>query len=313
MKNETESELTIPEPESNLIHPIDTVINLKNLLSQQLRNRGSGNEESFQNSIYNIADLLQALCAKDKDAIVGSILLVPPVPYSVKHMLDTASVVAIILRAMEVEPLTKRSIIAAALTMNTAMMNLQDSVQEKLGSLLREQQQIIFNHPKMGSHLLEQSGVTDSTWLQTILQHHECLNGTGYPYGLDQDQICLGAKIVSVADSYCSRVCPRGDRGNRNPTEVMREIYQDRGKIFDETCVDHLIKQIGLFPPGTCVELNSGEDAIIVRQSNDLYRPLARRISKGKPDNNNIEVDIKSARMRPAFQVNFSFDPRALW
>ncbi|MDE3207545.1 MAG: HD domain-containing protein, partial [Pseudomonadota bacterium] len=292
----------------------DAIIQLKNILLQQLKNiTNKIYEENTENNIYNIADLIQTLCIKDKDAIVGSILLVPPVPYSIKHMIDTASITAIILHAIEINPQAKRSIIAAALTMNIAMMNLQDSVQEKLGSLMREEQQIILNHPKAGRIQLEQAKITDSVWLEAVANHHENLNATGYPSRLEANKIDLGAKILAVADSYCSRVCPRGDRGNRSPTEVLRELYQERGKTLDELAVDHLIKQIGLFPPGTSVELNSGEDAIIIRQSNNLYRPIARRILKGKPESSNIEVDMKSVKMHPAFHINFDFDPRSLW
>ena len=102
--------------------------------------------------------------------------------------------------------------------------------------------------------------------VQIIAQHHERLNGKGYPDGLTQDQISPLAKIVMIIDEY-DELC-HGQGQELTPYEALSLMYQNTSVKkkceFDENILIQLIKSLGVYPPGTIVELNDGSVGVVI-------------------------------------------------
>jgi len=102
--------------------------------------------------------------------------------------------------------------------------------------------------------------------VQIIAQHHERLNGNGYPDGLTQDEIFPLAKIVMIIDEY-DELC-HGQGQELTPYEALSLMYQNTSVKkkceFDENILIQLIKSLGVYPPGTLVELNDGSVGVVI-------------------------------------------------
>jgi HD-GYP domain-containing protein (c-di-GMP phosphodiesterase class II) len=102
--------------------------------------------------------------------------------------------------------------------------------------------------------------------VQIIAQHHERLNGKGYPYGLTQNQISPLAKIIMIIDEY-DELC-NGQGQELTPYEALSLMYQNtsvkKNCEFDENILIQLIKSLGIYPPGTLVKLNDGSVGIVI-------------------------------------------------
>ena len=103
--------------------------------------------------------------------------------------------------------------------------------------------------------------------------HHERPDGKGYPRQLDDDSIPLYAKIVAIAEAYDTMTINQPYRAARSPSDALQELYAQRGKQFDEDLVIRFIDSVGIFPPGSIVEMLNGEIGIVLSNTSDKLRP----------------------------------------
>lgn len=100
--------------------------------------------------------------------------------------------------------------------------------------------------------------------LRIIAQHHEHQDGSGLPQGLAADEIVLPARIVAVADTYDKLCNPRHGGAGHTPHEAQALMYAQMRDQLDARLLGAFIKMIGVYPPGSVVELNDGRLAMVV-------------------------------------------------
>jgi HD-GYP domain-containing protein (c-di-GMP phosphodiesterase class II) len=194
--------------------------------------------------------------------------------YSVRHLLDVAVVSDIVAEGPNVPVSDRFSLIGAAMTMNLAMLDLQDRLHVAAGvELTAEDRQQLRSHPERSVATLARLGVTDKKWLGFVLCHHEASDGSGYPQALVGEAIPLGARILSLADAYTARIEQRADRAGLAPQASLREMFVRGGKAVDPLLAAMLVKKVGIYPPGTIVELHNGEFAIVTKRTDNASAP----------------------------------------
>jgi len=103
----------------------------------------------------------------------------------------------------------------------------------KKRKLTAQEREIVKKHPFLGAKLLEGIPGMDET-RRIILEHQEFHDGSGYPHGLRGEEICRGARILSIAEFFDSITSERPHRGGLRPEEATQIIRNSMGKIFDE-------------------------------------------------------------------------------
>jgi HD-GYP domain-containing protein (c-di-GMP phosphodiesterase class II) len=183
--------------------------------------------------------------------------------YCVRHCVDTAILAIIVAKTMNKSAQEIQDIAAAALTMNISMIELQERLQVQREVLSDKDKAAIHNHPIASIEALYDAGIEDSEWLKYVLLHHEHEDGTGYPVGTVKGEIPQNAKILSLADGFCARISSRGYRKSTLPSVALRDIFIDNVAKVDATLGAYFVKVLGLYPPGTFVQLKNKEIAII--------------------------------------------------
>lgn len=129
-----------------------------------------------------------------------------------------------------------RELCYAALLHDIGKVHVPDSILKKKGRLTDEEYDIIKKHPVDGSKMVQ------GTYLQSIGdiidQHHERLNGSGYPSGLKGDEILLEAKIIGVVDSYDAMTSDRPYRKGMDKSVALQELKDLTGKLYEQQVVD---------------------------------------------------------------------------
>lgn len=230
--------------------------------------------EGFEAGIRSAVATVRECCTLDLDAALAQILLSESLRYAVRHPTNTAILASILLARLHHDPDKSASAIAAALTMNITMMTLQDELYRQPEPVTSEQRETLRLHPGEGAKLLRKLGVTDPLWLQTVEQHHEARDGSGYPAGLREPAICREAQVVSLADRYCGLVSQRNYRIAFSPRRAIKEMHERSAAAIDPGLIGTLIAAVGLFPPGAFVRLANGETAIVVRRLIDPKHPV---------------------------------------
>lgn len=135
------------------------------------------------------------------------------------------------------------NIMKASILHDIGKMGIPDNILLKPGALSSEEYNTIMNHPEIGCRILTKvKGLEDV--LPMILYHHERIDGTGYPFGLEGDKIPDGAKIIAIADSYDAMTSNRPYRKALVKKEAKKRLLEGAGTQFDAELVCKFIEII---------------------------------------------------------------------
>jgi HD-GYP domain-containing protein (c-di-GMP phosphodiesterase class II) len=125
----------------------------------------------------------------------------------------------------------------AAIIHDIGKIFVSDKILNKKEKLTGDEYDIIKKHPEAGYEVLK---TIDFPWplADIILQHHERLDGSGYPYGLKGDGIYLESRIISVADVVEAITFERPYRPAMGIDRALAEIEDKKGKLYDPEIVD---------------------------------------------------------------------------
>ncbi len=157
------------------------------------------------------------------------------------------------------------------------MAKISPNILDKKTGLTFTEFEEIRRHPEYGFSMIQKTGNTmvKDTVKIAILQHHERINGTGYPRGNKGQSLHLFSKIVAVADVYHAMTSERVYRKKHSPFKVLEMIMQDDFGKFDLQVINALMSGILNFSIGNRVKLSNGYiGEILFIDSNYPTRPL---------------------------------------
>jgi HD-GYP domain-containing protein (c-di-GMP phosphodiesterase class II) len=132
------------------------------------------------------------------------------------------------------------TLVAGALLHDVGKISVSDSILQKPGALSKEEEQVMRQHPVVGASLIGEIETLKEA-MPTVRHHHERLDGTGYPDGLEGEEIPLEARIVLVADAFESMIQGRPYRFRISTKAALRELERHTGTQFDPTVVEALV------------------------------------------------------------------------
>jgi HD-GYP domain-containing protein (c-di-GMP phosphodiesterase class II) len=133
-----------------------------------------------------------------------------------------------------------------------------------------DDRRIIETHPMAGVAILHEVTDLPPAVGRILAEHHERLDGSGYPMKLRNPDISVPGQIVGLIERYDAMVSPRGTRPALPIRQAVSHLYQhERRNHFDRTLIDRLIQCVGVYPLGTAVELNTGERGVVIAVNPD--------------------------------------------
>ena len=236
--------------------------------------------DDSEQQLRALAGSLRRLADHAPAATLAAGLLLPYRHYTHAHSVHVALLVARLAQRLELAEAESEALVCAALTMNIAMVSLQQQLSHQAEALSTLQTKQLRLHPLASSAMLREAGITDEIWHLAILEHHEQWNGKGYPFGLPRNKISPGSHLLHVADVAMARLHPRHYRRPQLPKSAMVQLFKQRDTLADARLTDCLIKEIGLYPPGSFVKLEQGDLAIVVQHGDDITMPLTVRVGR---------------------------------
>jgi diguanylate cyclase (GGDEF)-like protein/putative nucleotidyltransferase with HDIG domain len=126
----------------------------------------------------------------------------------------------------------------AALFHDIGKIGIPDAILHKPGPLTEDEWTVMRRHPVLGQHILEQVGGVFELLSHIVVAHHERWDGSGYPHGLAQNAIPLGARILTVVDSYDAMTSQRPYRQALSDAEARAELQRGAGSQYDPQVVE---------------------------------------------------------------------------
>lgn len=167
------------------------------------------------------------------------------------------------------------------------------SILNKNGKLTKDEFDIVKKHPEYGYEMVKNVGEISEISKSIILEHHERIDGNGYPQGLSGGRISKYARVACISDVYDAIASDRVYRKGFPANEAYEFILGGNGTFFDPQLVNIFKNNFSVFPLGACVRLSDGVEGFVVGHN------------KGFPDKPIIRVlyDIYGNKVSP-FEIN---------
>lgn len=162
-------------------------------------------------------------------------------PYTTGHQQRVAELAVTIGRALGLTEQKVYGLHLAGIVHDLGKIHIPAEILSKPGKLTKIEYEMIKTHPEAGYEILKN---VDFLWpiAQTVLQHHEHVDGSGYPAGLKGDQILQEARIIAVADVVEAISSHRPYRPALGIEAALQELKNKRGKFYDPAVVDVCVK-----------------------------------------------------------------------
>lgn len=219
--------------------------------------------EDFTDATKSITDdLMKAISDNDAIAVDISALKISD-EYTFKHSVDVATMAMIVSRQYGLSDQEVYEIGISGLLHDIGKSKIPNELLNKAGKLTDEEFAFMKQHSLLGYGILKnKEDLSDSIKLG-VLQHHEKINGSGYPMGVTAEKINLFAKIISIADIYDALVTERPYKKAFTPRNAV-EMIMSMTEELDIKVMKSFLESVILYPVGTNVELSTGEMAKVV-------------------------------------------------
>jgi putative nucleotidyltransferase with HDIG domain len=145
-------------------------------------------------------------------------------------------------------------------------IKIPDEILFKPGHLNEQEMTIMKEHVYYGMKVLVEMGIPDSI-ITTIGEHHERLDGYGYPEGLRGDEITQFGRMIAIVDTYDAITADRCYKVGMSSKKALQILLENAPGKYDEWLVTQFVHCIGIFPVGSLVRLDNEKIAIVLKQN----------------------------------------------
>ncbi|MBA6353849.1 HD-GYP domain-containing protein [Colwellia sp. BRX9-1] len=158
---------------------------------------------------------------------------------------------------------TAEKMTLGALLHDIGVAKIPKGIIEKPDKLTVNEMDIVKKHLAWGHQLCKKDGFNDPIIMDMLINHHERLDGSGYPRGLKKEKLSKLARITAIIDVYDAVTGDKAYKKGQQPINALRYLLAEKGK-FDQQLVQQFIKYLGVHPVGSLVKLSNDKIAIVV-------------------------------------------------
>lgn len=199
--------------------------------------------------------------------------------YLMEHSMNVAILLANFGRYLALERSVLKELTLGGLLHDVGKIMTPDEVLNKPGKLTDEEFTVMRQHVVHSHDILSSTPGITATMLEVAANHHERLDGTGYPRHLKGDQLSLYTRISGIVDVYDAVTADRVYKQGMQPTQAFRILLKGADHHFDRLLVTKFIKCMGVYPVGTLVQLSNQRLAIVMqRNPQEPLKPVVKVI-----------------------------------
>lgn len=223
--------------------------------------------------------------------------------YSAQHAMTCMVIAELAAEWMEWPQEERRSLALAALSMNLSITVLQDSLAKQSTSLSDGQRNSVATHAASSADMLVGAGVNDPLWLHVVRHHHVVATADAIQ---QPDAGPRLAELLRRVDVYSAKLSRRGSRQSVTPAMAARDACLDASGHPDSIGAT-LLRVVGLYPPGTFVELANGETAVVIVRGAKAHTPIVA--SMRRKDGGLLMQPVRRDTLRLGFAVKHGVEP----
>lgn len=196
---------------------------------------------------------------------ISTVIVKSDILYPAQHALGTGILAVSLGLRLNLSYIELKSLFIASIAIEIGNLNIPPEILTKRGRLTPEEFEIVKRHTTNCFYEIKSSSELHNLVKTISLEHHERLDGTGYPNGLDKNSIHRLTRIVSLCDAYDALTSDRNYRAAYPPYQALHILEQQVDKAYDAAIFAKLKEVVVAFPPGMC--LTTADGVVCIKES----------------------------------------------
>ncbi|SOB77619.1 HD-GYP domain, c-di-GMP phosphodiesterase class II (or its inactivated variant) [Marinobacter sp. LV10R510-11A] len=227
--------------------------------------------------IHQLADELQSSVSRNANALGCLGRIREKDNYLLEHSVNLSVLMTVFGQYRELSADVMHQTVVGALLHDLGKILTPDEVLHKPGRLSPEEFEVMKLHARHSRDILSATESIGELTIITAAQHHERMDGSGYPEGLKGEQISVYGRMVAITDVYDAITADRVYHRGMTPTQGLKKLLEWSGDHLDAALVKQFIRCIGLYPVGSLILLDSGRLGVVVEINEaDQRLPIVR-------------------------------------
>ena len=265
-----EAEETVPEIRKSRERTMQRyfkALNVTKKLMQNLWAKQPTDSRAFRRVVFSLVDSL----SEDEFGLLALAAIKNFDEYTYSHSLNVGVLSIALGQRIGLSKLRLAHLGTAGMLHDMGKVHIPKEVIDKPGALTDEEWEMMKGHTRFGVEEILKTRGADEIGLISLMvsfQHHWNMDGTGYPEREDGQEQILFSRIVRICDTYDAMTTPRAYQTVPVlPHYALRVLWARRNTYFDPILVKVFTQMLGIYPIGSCLELATGEVAVVTRQN----------------------------------------------
>lgn len=269
--------------------------------------------EDFKNgkpvSIEKSSEVMESvvdLATENKFALAGLIAMQKKGQYFLDHAISSSVLMVACCDTLGYDSKKQQEMGLGAMLHDIGMVKVPTHIINKPGKLTPDEQRILREHVVHGYNMLKDvPNIPESTLLMAY-QHHERIDGSGYPRGLKGTQVAEHIQLLGIIDTYDAATSFKGYKNKISHKQALSEIMVKYKNQFSTDLVNTFVQSVGIFPLGSIVELANGVMGIITEiEMGNLVHPKLRIIYDPKQGGliKPYDMDLQERKADPFYKI----------
>jgi len=287
----------------------------KGIISQAMADVRMGRDINLD-AVNRVVTAMADSVIRNPDALVSLSRLKHFDEYTFYHSVNTSLLGLALGRSLGFERAALHQLGVGTLLHDIGKTKIPLEILNKPGRYEAGEFEIMQQHVMRGVEILSGTTGLAEPFLKPTLEHHERVDGTGYPYRRTKQQLSEFGLIAAVVDIYDAITSDRCYHKAKPPHEALQFLYQlsCRGHV-DGVLLQRFVQVVGVYPVGSCVGLNTGEVAVVSRINH--HKPLEPHVLIVKSSGHTVlahpeAVDLAAQLRRPHRQIHMVLNPEAV-
>ena len=244
---------------------------------QQFLDQLNSDQKVETEEIENICDDLFQSIERNKNALSCLTRMQNKGGYLLSHSMNMAILMGIFANHLELPEDEIQQLVLGAMLLDVGKIAIKNEILNKNSFLNDDEFSHVKQHVELGYNLLKKSESITEIILDVVANHHERLDGSGYPEGKNAAQLSKYAKMAAIVDSYDAMISDRPHKRAMKPVDAYKELKHHTGTLFDAELVNSFINCMGIHPVGSLVKMESGLLGLVISlNENSPVSPIVK-------------------------------------